>query len=105
MSEIEIKVTPEVLEKKAQEVTAAINQMERCFDQVQNLVARTRYYWVGQAGEIHRELVTEKKEDMEQIIKRLKDHPDNLRKIAGTYRVTESEQAEQSMAMSSNLID
>ena len=101
MSEIEIKVTPDVLEKKAQEVTTAINKMERCFDQVQNLVARTRYYWVGQAGEIHRELVT----DMEQIIKRLKDHPDNLRKIAGTYRVTESEQTEQSMAMSSNLID
>ena len=105
MSEIEIKVTPDVLEKKAQEVTTAINKMERCFDQVQNLVARTRYYWVGQAGEIHRELVTQKKEDMEQIIKRLKDHPDNLRKIAGTYRVTESEQTEQSMAMSSNLID
>ena len=43
MSEIEIKVTPDVLEKKAQEVTTAINKMERCFDQVQNLVARTRY--------------------------------------------------------------
>ena len=105
MSEIEIKVTPEVLEKKAQEVTAAVSQMERCFEQVQNLVARTRYYWVGQAGELHRELVTDKKEDMEQIIKRLKDHPDNLRKIAGTYRATESAQAEQSMRMSSNLID
>lgn len=102
---VEIKVSPEVLDAKAQDVMGEIKQMEQLFKEVQELAARTRYYWIGAAGELHRKLVEDKKGDIEKIIKRLKDHPTNLQKIAGVYRTTESSQTEQSAMMSGNLID
>lgn len=104
-SDVTIKVTPEILNSKAQEVTAAITQMERLFDAVQNTVERTRYYWKGEAGDLHRKLFMEEKDDIMAILERLKEHPADLQKIARTYTVAEDNLTEAAGYMSSNLID
>ncbi|MCC8026246.1 MAG: WXG100 family type VII secretion target [Clostridium sp.] len=102
---VEIKVLPEVLNAKAQEVTAAIGQMERLFESVQRTVDRTRYYWVGEAGELHRNSFKEQQDDINHILERLKEHPVDLQKIAHTYTQTEEQLTQAASQMSSNLIE
>jgi len=102
---IEIKVSPEILNAKAQEVTGEIGQMKQLFSDIQDYVKKTQFYWIGEAGNLHRKMFEEKKEDIDTMIKRLEDHPRNLQQIAGVYEETESAQTDQSNVMSSNLID
>lgn len=104
-SGVEIKVRPEVLDQKAQEVTAAVTQMEQLFESIQETVNRTQYYWIGEAGNVHRSAFREQKDDIEELLKRLKEHPVDLQKIANTYRTTEDLLARTTSQMSSNLID
>ena len=104
-SGVEIKVQPDVLNAKASDMSTSISQMEQLFDTVQTTVARTKYYWIGEAGELHRKMFEEQKDDVETLLKRLKEHPVDLQKIAKTYIDTEQRQTEASSQMSSNLID
>lgn len=104
-SGVEIKVQPEVLDAKAQEVTTAIAQMERLFDAALNTVSRTQYYWIGAAGEVHRKAFEDQRDDITAILNRLKEHPVDLQKIANTYRETERALTEAASQLSSDLID
>ena len=102
---IEIKVSPEILNAKAQEVTGEIGQMKQLFSDIQDYEKKTQFDWIGEAGNLHRKMFEEKKEDINTMIKRLEDHPRNLERNAGVYKETESAQTDQSKVMSSNLID
>lgn len=104
-NEVEILVRPEILRQTADEVTGYISQVETLFNSVQAAVERTRHYWVGEAGDIHRNAFEEQKDDIDEILVRLKEHPADLLKIAGLYDETEMRQAEASSLMSSNLIE
>lgn len=104
-SGVELKVSPDVLDRKAVEVTGAITQMERMFETVINTVERTKNYWIGEAGNAHRAAFLEHKDDIAEILQRLKEHPADLQKIANTYRDTESALTEAASQLSSNLID
>ena len=61
------------------------------------------YYWNGEAAELNRKVFLEQKEDMEEILTRLKEYPATLRKVANIYR--EKEEKPKAVPWSSNLID
>lgn len=102
---VEIKVQPEVLDAKALEVSSAVRQMEEILETILRTVKDTKNYWVGEAGDLHREAFQEQKNTMETLLKRLGEHPVDLQKIAKTYRDTEMIQANSMDWLSSNLID
>lgn len=102
---VSFRVQPEVLDAKAQEVTKEINQMEVLLQNIQKTVSATKHYWIGEAGNIHRAAFQSQKDDIEEMLKRLKEHPEDLRKIAGTYRATEKMVENTFSQMPSNLID
>lgn len=102
---VEILVTPEILDEKAEEVKNISDQMEQIFEDIQNKVDRTRSYWVGEAADAHREAFKKQKTTINDILKRLREHPVDLQKIAKTYRGTEQALEEGAMQMSSNLIE
>ncbi|MDO4329651.1 MAG: WXG100 family type VII secretion target [Lachnospiraceae bacterium] len=102
---VEIRVQPDILNAKAEEVSGAIAQMEQLFESVQATAARTKYYWIGEAGELHRKMFEDQKDDIVQLLQRLKEHPVDLQKIAKTYTETEQQLTEAASLMSSNLID
>ncbi len=104
-STVEIKVQTDVLDRKALEVTAKINQMERLFEGVQEMIRRTRYYWIGEAGDIHRKAFEDQRDSIEEMIDRLKEYPVDLRKIAGTYVEVENKQIQAIDGMPNDLID
>ena len=80
--DIKMNVLPNELDMKAQEATTAIFEMEQLLANVQDTVNRTEYYWNGEAAELNRKVFLEQKEDMEEILTRLKEYPATLRKVA-----------------------
>ena len=101
--DIKMNVLPNELDMKAQEATTAIFEMEQLLANVQDTVNRTEYYWNGEAAELKRKVFLEQKEDMEEILTRLKEYPATLRKVANIYR--ETEEKPKAVPWSSNLID
>ena len=101
--DIKMNVLPNELDMKAQEATTAIFEMEQLLANVQDTVNRTEYYWNGEAAELNRKVLLEQKEDMEEILTRLKEYPATLRKVANIYR--ETEEKPKAVPWSSNLID
>lgn len=101
--DIKMNVLPNELDMKAQEAATAIFEMEQLLANVQDTINRTEYYWNGEAAELNRKVFLEQKEDMEEILTRLKEYPATLRKVANIYR--ETEEKPKAVPWSSNLID
>lgn len=93
---ISIKVRPEVLVEKSQEVSASIRKMASCFDDLERIINRTSYYWIGEAGDMHRRLYQEQKDNVDEMMKRLKEHPEDLLTISQNY--VQVEQAVETIA-------
>ena len=103
--DVVIKVGPEVLVEKSQEVSASIRKMASCFEDLERIINRTNYYWIGEAGDMHRSLYQEQKENVDEMIRRLKEHPQDLLTIAQNY--VQTEQAVEAVAnrLSGNAIE
>jgi uncharacterized protein YukE len=82
---VTFKVNTEDLNAKAAEVTAIITKVEREFEEVGNIVSKTKGYWIGDAGEDTRKQYLKEKELFENAIRRLKENPRDLQKIAAKY--------------------
>lgn len=91
-----IKVRPEVLVEKSQEVSASIRKMASCFEDLERIINRTSYYWIGEAGDMHRRLYQEQKENVDEMMRRLKEHPADLLTISQNY--VQAEQAVEAIA-------
>ncbi|MDO4634026.1 MAG: WXG100 family type VII secretion target [Eubacteriales bacterium] len=94
-----LKVTPEVLTQMSGEIEKELNDIESQFQSLETEINRTRAYWEGEASDMHKSKYDDMKDEIAESLKRLKDHPTNLLKMAGIYTQTEQEatQAAQSL--------
>ncbi|MGL5436038.1 MAG: WXG100 family type VII secretion target [Lachnospiraceae bacterium] len=86
---VELLVTPEVLHQKATEVEDYVKMMQQRFDTMNILVEKSSGYWEGDAGDMHRKNYDEQLDNIEFVLKRLHEHPVDLRVIAQKYSDTE----------------
>lgn len=89
-----LRVTPETLEKKAEEFSTVVTDIRTRFEQVQLRSSKTKGYWKGEAGERDRESYGSYKDDIRFILKRLEEHPRDLLEMAGIYRAAERDAAQ-----------
>ncbi len=88
---VTIEASSEVLTQKASEVNASISSVEKRIEEIKNLVGHTKYYWIGIAGDHHRQIYSDQEEDIRLVLQRLKEHPTDLLQIAGIYGKTEDD--------------
>lgn len=96
---VQIKVTPEILVNKAEDVERGISRLKNCFQNMEQRVSATRNYWIGEAGEAHREMYQAQKENIDQILRRLSEHPVDLLQISGNYGDAERKIMESAMEL------
>ena len=60
-----------------------IQKAETSYENVMTIVKNTERYWIGEAGNEHRNAFLEERDDIDQILLRLKEHPTDLLAIAG----------------------
>lgn len=95
---ITLKVAPSVLKTQSGVVSSEVSTLERSWRELESVIKKTKGYWEGQASDQHIEYYNDIKDDVEMIIRRLKEHPVDLLKMAGIYE--ESEAAAQQIASS-----
>lgn len=86
---VELLVTPEQLNVKAGEVEKLVANMRTRFENMKTLVDKSSGYWVGEAGDLHRQNYANQKDNIDNILRRLAEHPGDLRTIAQTYTAVE----------------
>lgn len=85
VGDVALTVTPDVLIAKADLVAEGLKKMQENLDTIDQIVSRTSGYWIGEAGNLHRQMYQDEKEDIATIMKRLNEHPVDLRAIAQNY--------------------
>ena len=78
------------LESAASTLKDRIKAAETSYDNVMTIVRNTSRYWIGEAGNEHRRAFLEERDDIDEILVRLKEYPDDLLKIAGLMEETET---------------
>lgn len=101
---VTVKVSPEVLVTQAEEVRRLGKDMKNRFQNLQNTIERTRGYWIGEAGELHRKLYDEQKDNINQMLRRLLEHPDDLLAISENYKAAERTNVESATVLSADVI-
>lgn len=99
-----IVADPKMMIIKAGQVSTAISDMEKSFAELQSIVTRTSSYWTGAAGDYHRRMFEEEKDDITSILNRLKEHPDDLKLMATEYADTEEKLTAQNQQLKSDYI-
>ena len=71
------------LQSAAATLREKIQKAETSYENVMTIVKNTERYWIGEAGNEHRNVFLEERDDIDQILLRLKEHPTDLVAIAG----------------------
>lgn len=87
---IVLKVTPEVLKSMAGEIEKQIGDISNQFNLIGSDISGTRSFWEGEASDTHKSQYDGLKDDINEAVNRLRNHPVNLLQMAGLYTETES---------------
>lgn len=103
-SDVMIKVTPEELYAKSQNISSILGKTQQNFQEMEDIINKTESYWIGEAGEAHRQMFRDMMPHIEEITKRITEHVRDLNEIAGVYQETEREIQEIAEQLPSDVI-
>lgn len=99
-----LTVTPETLLEKATSVQKYIRLMKQDFSNLESTVNGTKSYWIGEAGDAHRNYYESQKEEIETIFARLAEDVRDLQTMSGVYSQTEQQVRELAQELPSDVI-
>lgn len=99
-----LTVDPDVMVAKANAVQGRIREMQASFSALENTVNKTKNYWIGEAGDAHREFYTKQKSNIDEIFKRLTEDVSDLHQMAAVYSSTEQQVADIAEDLPSDVI-
>lgn len=80
-----LKVQTEALVQQAGTVRQQLIQMEKQFNELKRLINGTANFWIGEAGDHHRNIYQGNLGRIEEIIYRYQEHIIDLEQMAGVY--------------------
>ena len=104
MNEFALRVQPEELNAQASVFQEIVKDIQKNFDEFQNIGLRTKGYWVGEAGDKARLNAASYQEDMAALLQRLQEHPTELLQIAGLYSEAEVDAEDIASSLRTDLI-
>ena len=99
-----LKVEPEKMHEQANVVRDLCREMENNFKTIEDVMNRTSNYWIGEAGDKHRKIYENQKEDIKSMLKRLSEHPDDLDVMSDNYRSAEKTNVDTAIALPGDAI-
>ncbi len=104
MAGIVLRVDPQAMYEKSGQAQIMLDNMRRCYNQMNTTVNRSESYWVGEAGELHRSIYRNYQKEAETIFRRLQEHVDELRLMGEKYETTERAATNAVEVLSSDVI-
>lgn len=99
-----LKVAPEELVRMAGDIEKQIADVEKQFMAIETEISRTKGYWEGDASDAHKAQYDALKDDLNQAVKRMKEHPVNLLRMAELYTETEDSAEETAQSLPEDVI-
>ena len=99
-----LKVTPDVLQKKAESITSSITSIETELKEIQTVLMASRKYWEGDASDTHQKYAKVFGEEIPTVAARLKEHPKDLLAMADIYIETEKANEQVANRLPANVI-
>lgn len=91
---MEILVDPERMMEKSSFITGKVEILTECIAGFEDKVNDTSGYWIGEAGDLYRSMYRESKEEIGEIMERLRSHANKLYAIAQQSSENEKEVTE-----------
>lgn len=104
MQEMVIKVSPDILIGQAGVVLNRIYSVERHFQKIESAVQRSANYWEGDAGDIHRRVYRDYKNEIVEVLKRFRETAQILEEISGNYMGGEASAEEEASGLPTDII-
>lgn len=105
MAGMEFSVTPQELIQKAEAMEQAIVSLKKDYADLKSLINRTSGYWIGEGGDSCRRMFMDRQEELEEMLERMRDHPEKLLNIAGVYRSGEEKIVQEHMRLPVDFLD
>ena len=102
---VNLTVEPKQMETKASEITELIAEVKKAFQEIESSIDGTKGYWKGQASDKHYKMFWENKDEIEEVIKRLEEHPRDLLEMAGIYEEAERANVELAQTLQADIIE
>ena len=99
-----LTVDPDVMRSKAVVVQGKIKEMQTAFEALENTVRKTQNYWIGEAGDAHRDFFFNHKEEIEEIFKCLSEDVTDLNQMAMVYTEANNEAKEMAEELPADVI-
>lgn len=99
-----IVVDPEGLVAKSTDLKNKVGSLATQFEVMNNLMKRTESYWLGEAGNYHRDMYNRSVEDNETLVKRIEEYSAKLENIAMNYRSTDNKQIQEAGALPGDVL-
>lgn len=80
-----IKVSTDVLRAKAEDVSKLVSELENVYSSIERKISTTSTYWIGDAGEQHRNMYKEQKDEVKNMVRRFREHTVELIEMADVY--------------------
>lgn len=104
MSDIQIKVTPEMLVSLSMDVTQKIAKVKSAFGELESIIQGSSSYWEGDGQSAYVQAYQLRKENYENIFQSFQEYVVNLQQIAGVYQQVETFAEELSMDLEGDVI-
>lgn len=104
MGQVMIKATPERLFEKADAAAGRVQSMRKHFESIEQAVNRSSGYWIGWAGDAHRETYQENREEIDEALRRFQENAEDLKKIAQNYLTVIQETTAEAESLPDNVI-
>ena len=86
-----LRVDTAQMQATARELADQGKDIRKRFNELSNVINRTKSYWTGEAADKHRKLYIDQKGDVDKMIARLLEHPVDLGLISSEYINAENE--------------
>ena len=104
MADIQLKVSPQELKSKSGEIEKQIAYVEPNLNSINDVIKSTKSYWEGEAGDQYRKFLKDNDSEIQKILKRMKEHPTDLQKMAGVYDEAERKARQLAEGLSDQII-
>lgn len=101
---VQISVSTEVLQAKAESAQQTVEGMTRQFEELYAHIEAMGKYWLGTRSQAAMKQCTEDRKNVEEMMRRLCEYPRDLLEIAGVYQEAETETTAWSEPLSSEVI-
>jgi len=99
-----VTVDTAILKSRASEVRSLGNSVKSNLDEILRIMESTKGYWIGEAGDLNRKLYADQKDEIQFMMKRIMEHPDDLEIMAGVYETSENTNVSTSMSLKENIL-